>query len=138
MGAQDSNNHTYINNIKHTVHIRHTVHTHMHARTHTHIHARTHAHCTHVCTHVPTHAHMYSRTQRWGSYVLFKSNLLIITITYNIKYFVTVTDYLENEVTVIILHIILLLRTTQQVSNNVSYSYQIEKNLANEQHHTYS
>ena len=68
--------------------------------------------------------------------VTFKSNSLLITITCNKKYFVTVTYYLENEVTVIILHIILLLKTTQQFSNNVSYSYQIEENLANEQHYT--
>ena len=61
---------------------------------------------------------------------------LLITITYNKKYFVTVTYYLENKVTVIILHIILLLKTTQQFSNNVSYSYQIEENVANEQHFT--
>ena len=68
--------------------------------------------------------------------LLFKStsNSLLITITCNKKYFITVTYYLENKVTVIILHIILLLKTTQQFSNNVSYSYQIEENLANEQH----
>ena len=57
--------------------------------------------------------------------LLFKSNLLLITITCNKKYFVTVTYYLENKETVIILHIILLF---QQFSNNVSYSYQIEEN----------
>ena len=74
---------------------------------------------------------------RDGEVILFKSNsLLIITITYNKKYFVTVTYYPENKVTVIILHIILLLKTTQQFSNNVSYSYQIEESLANEQHYT--
>ena len=33
----------------------------------------------------------------------FKSNLLLITITCNKEYFVTVTCYLENKVTVIIL-----------------------------------
>ena len=44
--------------------------------------------------------------------------------------------YLENKVIVIILHTILLLKTTQQFSNNVSYSYQIEENLANEQQYT--
>ena len=49
--------------------------------------------------------------------------LLLLLAT---KYFVTVTYYLENKVTVIILHIILLF---QQFSNNVSYSYQIEENL---------
>ena len=38
--------------------------------------------------------------------LLFKSNSLLITITCNKKYFVTVTYYLENKVTVIILHII--------------------------------
>ena len=68
--------------------------------------------------------------------LLFKSNSLLITITYNKKYFVTVTYYLKNKVTVIILHIILLLKTTQQFSNNMSYSNQIEENLANEQHFT--
>ena len=45
--------------------------------------------------------------------------------------------YLENKVTVIILHIILVFKTTQQFSNNVSCSYQIEENLANDQHYTY-
>ena len=36
--------------------------------------------------------------QRWDSYfLLFKSNSLLITITYNKKYFVTVTYYLENK-----------------------------------------
>ena len=30
----------------------------------------------------------------------------------------------------------MVLKTTQQFSNNESYSYQIEKNLANEQHFT--
>ena len=65
--------------------------------------------------------------------LLFTSNSLLITITCNKKYFVTVTYYLENKVTVIILHIILLF---QQFSNNVSYSYQIEENLANEQQYT--
>ena len=46
--------------------------------------------------------------------------LLLLPAT---KYFVTVTYYLENKVTVIILHIIklLLLKTTQQFSNNMSY-----------------
>ena len=68
--------------------------------------------------------------------LLFKSNSLLITITCNKKYFVTVTYYLENKVTVIILHIILPSKTTQQFSNNVSYSYHIEENLANEQHFT--
>ena len=66
--------------------------------------------------------------------LLFKSNSLLITITCNKKYSVTVTYYLGNKVTVIILHIILLF---QQFSNNVSYSYQIEENLANEQQYTY-
>ena len=64
--------------------------------------------------------------------LLFKSNLLLITITCTKKYFVTVTYYLENKVTVIILHILLF----QQFSNNVSYNYQIEENLANEQQYT--
>ena len=35
----------------------------------------------------------------------FKSNSLLITITCSKKYFVTVTYYLENIVTIIILHI---------------------------------
>ena len=72
------------------------------------------------------------------SKLLFKSNSLLITITCTKKYFVTVTYYLENKVTVIILHITLLSKTTQQFSNNVSYSYQIEENLANEHQYTYS
>ena len=68
--------------------------------------------------------------------LLFKSNSLLITITYNKKYFVTVTYCLENKVTVIILHIIIFLKTTQQFSSDVSHSYQIEENLANMQHFT--
>ena len=60
----------------------------------------------------------------------FKSNSLLITITYNKNYFVTVIYYLENKVTVIILHIILLLKTIQQFSNNALYTYQIKENLA--------
>ena len=75
---------------------------------------------------------MHTEVTREGE-VTFKSNSLLISITCNKRYFVTVTYYLENKVTVIILHIILLLKTTP---NNVSYSYQIEEDLANEQHHT--
>ena len=78
---------------------------------------------------------VFRRITRDGK-LLFKSNWLLITITYNKKYFVTATYYLENKVTIIILHITLLLKTTQQFSNNVSYSYQIKENLANEQHFT--
>ena len=69
--------------------------------------------------------------------LLFKSNLLLITIICNKKYFVTVTYYPENKVTNnITYYISYFLKTTQQFSNNVSYSYQIEENLANEQQHT--
>ena len=72
--------------------------------------------------------------QRWDSYFLTVTRYLLLLPT--TKYFVTVTCYLENKVTVIILHVILLLKTTHQFSNNVSYSYQIEENLTNEQHFT--
>ena len=68
--------------------------------------------------------------------LLFKSNSLLITITCNKKYFITITYHLDNKVTVIILHIILLLKTTQQFFNNASYSNKVEENLANEQQFT--
>ena len=92
------------------------------------IHTRTHAH-----THTHTHTHTNTHTD---GQVTFTSSSLLITITCNKKYFATVTYYIESKVTVIILHIILLLKATQQFSNNVSYSYHIEANFANEQHFT--
>ena len=49
--------------------------------------------------------------------LLFKSNLLLITITYNKKYFITVTYYQENKVIVIILHIITF---EKQLSNSLT------------------
>ena len=39
--------------------------------------------------------------QRWQSYFLKVTRYLLLLCTYNKKYFVTVTYYLENEVTVI-------------------------------------
>ena len=63
--------------------------------------------------------------QRWVSYFLkITRYLLLLLATKNISLQLHIT-YLENKVTVIILHIILLF---QQFSNNVSYSYQIEEN----------
>ena len=42
--------------------------------------------------------------QRWGSYFIKVTRFLLLLATYDKKYFVTVTYYLENKVTDIILH----------------------------------
>ena len=69
--------------------------------------------------------------QRWVGYFLKVTRYLLLAPK-NISLQLA-TYYLENKVTIIILHIMLLF---QQFSNNVSYSYWIEENLANEQQYT--
>ena len=70
--------------------------------------------------HCPGALYGYSDNQRWEICLLKVSRyLLLLPATKNISLQLHIS-YLENKVTVIILHIILLLQTTQQFSNNVS------------------